>query len=111
MTFVCLLDDNSDSIAEGRMNRSYGVNRIQSFCNPLFFLTRVSFFLVVQLRCEQILRSKPESRLASEVHLASIESQEQHEAKQIKDAAIGGAVAMAAVGVAAGLATLLFSKH
>lgn len=64
-----------------------------------------------RLRCEQILRSKPESRLASELHLASIESQEQKEAKLKKDAAIGGAVAVAAVGVAAGLASLMLSKR
>ena len=63
-----------------------------------------------QLRCEQILRSKPESRLASELHLASIESTEQSDRKKVKDAAIGGATAMAAVGIAAGIASFVLSK-
>jgi len=61
-------------------------------------------------RCEQILRSLPENRLASELHLASIESQEQKEAKKLKDTAIGSAVAVAAVGVAAGVASLLLKR-
>ena len=56
------------------------------------------------------MRSLPENRLASELHLASIESQEQKEAKKLKDTAIGSAVAVAAVGVAAGVASLLLKR-
>lgn len=33
-------------------------------------------------RCESILRTKPESTIANELHLASIESQEQEDAKK-----------------------------
>lgn len=72
---------------------------------PFFFL---SFF---QLRCENILRSHPESRLAKELHLASIEAKEQHDKRKLKEAAIGGVTAAAAVGVAAGIASLLLSKR
>lgn len=62
-------------------------------------------------RCESILRSNPESRLAMELHLASIESKEQQDAKKLRDAAIGGAVGMAALGVAGALASVLLTKR
>jgi hypothetical protein len=78
------------------------------YSRELFFLFPLCF---VQLRTEQILRSKPESRLASELHLASIESKERKDAKQMKDAAIGSAATMAAVGLVAGLASLLLKRH
>ena len=55
--------------------------------------------ILVQLRCEQILRSRPESRLAAELHLASIESKERQDSKKVKDAAVGSAVAVAAAGL------------
>lgn len=61
--------------------------------------------------CESILRSNPESRLTSELHLASIESKEQFDAKKLKDAAIGGAVAMGALGVAGAIASVLLAKR
>ena len=61
-------------------------------------------------RCENILRSKPEHRLTMELHLASIEAKEQKDAKKLKDTAVGGAVAMGAIGVAAAVATALLSK-
>jgi hypothetical protein len=49
--------------------------------------------------------------LASELHLASIESKEQKDQKKMKDAAIGGATAMAAVGLAAGVVSFLLTKR
>ncbi|CAB9500994.1 expressed unknown protein [Seminavis robusta] len=61
-------------------------------------------------RCENILRSKPGSRIASELHLASIESQEQKESQQLKQAAVGGTVAVAALGVIAGVASVMLAK-
>eukprot|EP00934_Nitzschia_sp_Nitz4_P002271 Nitzschia sp. Nitz4//scaffold182_size44100//18835//19405//NITZ4_007253-RA/size44100-snap-gene-0.7-mRNA-1//-1//CDS//3329539562//2271//frame0 len=64
-----------------------------------------------RLRCEQILRNRPESRLAAELHLASIESKEQKEAKAVKDAAVGGAVAAVAAGAVLGLASLILTKR
>lgn len=45
-----------------------------------------------------------------ELHLASIEAKEQQDAKKIKDAAVGGAVAMGAIGVAAAVASALLSN-
>ena len=45
-----------------------------------------------------------------ELHLASIEAKEQKDAKKLKDTAVGGAVAMGAIGVAAAVATALLSK-
>uniref|UniRef100_A0A7S4ACB2 Mitochondrial fission 1 protein n=1 Tax=Pseudo-nitzschia australis TaxID=44445 RepID=A0A7S4ACB2_9STRA len=64
-----------------------------------------------RLRAENILRSHPESRLAREIHLSSIESTEQEDKQRIKEAAIGGATVAAAVGVAAGIASLLLTKR
>lgn len=89
-------------------------------------------------RCENILRSKPGSRIALELHLASIESQEQEDAKKwvllimispsgmsrslwhlscdanthcrLKQAAVGGTVAVAALGVIAGVASVMMAK-
>lgn len=63
-----------------------------------------------RFRCEQILRSHPESRSAAELHLASIESKEQMDAKAVKDAAIGGAVAAVAAGAVIGIASLLLKR-
>lgn len=73
----------------------------------------ICFFASVRLqnRCEQILRSNPESRLAAELHLASIESKEQQDAKAVQDAAIGGAVAAVAAGVAIGVVRMLLTKR
>lgn len=61
-------------------------------------------------RCESILRTKPESTIANELHLASIESQEQEDAKKMKQAAVGGTVAVAALGVIAGVASVMMAK-
>eukprot|EP00545_Synedropsis_sp_CCMP1620_P012871 CAMPEP_0119003566 /NCGR_PEP_ID=MMETSP1176-20130426/640_1 /TAXON_ID=265551 /ORGANISM="Synedropsis recta cf, Strain CCMP1620" /LENGTH=163 /DNA_ID=CAMNT_0006955179 /DNA_START=53 /DNA_END=544 /DNA_ORIENTATION=- len=62
-------------------------------------------------RCENILRSKPESRLASEMHLACVEAQKQREEEQVKKAATIGAVAAVAVGVLGVVASALLSKR
>ena len=62
------------------------------------------------MRCENILRSKPDSRIGAELHLACIESQEQKDAEHAKNVATGGAVAVAALGVVAGVATMMMSK-
>jgi hypothetical protein len=48
--------------------------------------------------------------LAAELHLASIESKEQMDAKAVKDAAIGGAVAAVAAGAVIGIASLLLKR-
>jgi hypothetical protein len=49
--------------------------------------------------------------LAKELHLASIEAKEQQDMRKMKEAAMGGVAAAAAVGVAAGIASLLLSKR
>jgi len=46
-----------------------------------FWLTIISLY-PMQMRCENILRTKPDSRIASELHLANIESQEQEDARK-----------------------------
>mmetsp|Transcript_32626 Transcript_32626/g.49165 ORF Transcript_32626/g.49165 Transcript_32626/m.49165 type:complete len:163 (+) Transcript_32626:34-522(+) len=61
-------------------------------------------------RCESILRTRPESRLASELHLACIASQEQKEKEDVKKMATIGTVAVAAVGVAGVIASALMKK-
>lgn len=64
-------------------------------------------------RCEAILRSNPESRLASELHLASIAARQEWEAKQVKKVATAGTIAVAVIGVAGIIASALLStkKH
>lgn len=74
-------------------------------------LTAHGFINFLQERCENILRSNPESRLTMELHLACIESKEQQEAEQLKKTAIGGAVAMGALGVAGAVASVLLAKR
>lgn len=64
-----------------------------------------------RFRAENILRSHPESRLARELHLASIESIEQEDKRKLKEAAIGGVTVAAAVGIAAGIASILLTKR
>jgi len=63
------------------------------------------------MRAENILRSHPESRPAREIHLASIESSDQQEKRKMKEAAIGSVTVAAAVGVAAGIASILLAKR
>ena len=67
--------------------------------------------LVFQLRAENILRSHPESRLARELHLSSIESLEQRDKQKMKEAAIGSVAVAATVGAVAGIASLLLTKR
>jgi len=89
-----------------------GIDDCLPVANILFLLMfsppKLSRF---QFRAENILRSHPESRLARELHLSSIEAIEQEEKKRMKEAAIGGVTVAAAVGVAAGIASLLLAKR
>ncbi|KAL7580085.1 hypothetical protein ACA910_012849 [Epithemia clementina (nom. ined.)] len=61
-------------------------------------------------RCEAILRTEPNSRIAKELHLASIASHEQNEKKKMKKAALASAGVAAAIGLAAGIASIAFKK-
>ncbi|EEC44248.1 predicted protein [Phaeodactylum tricornutum CCAP 1055/1] len=61
-------------------------------------------------RCEAILRTQPSARFAKELHLASIEAEEDKKREQLKTAALGSVGAAAAIGVVAGIASLLLKK-
>lgn len=76
----------------------------------LTYHVSLSLRLTLQARCENILRSQPQSRIAKELHLASIEAEEQRNQENIKRAAIGSVAAAAAVGVAAGVIGLLLKR-
>ena len=51
--------------------------------------------------CEAILRSRPENDAAAELHIASIVAKDEEDEKKAKQIAVGGTVAIAAVGLAA----------
>ena len=50
--------------------------------------------------CEQILRNRPENDAAAELHTASIAAKDEEDEKKAKKIAVGGTVAVAAVGLA-----------
>ena len=50
--------------------------------------------------CEAILRNRPENVLAAELHTASISAKDDADEKKVKQIAVGGTVAVAALGVA-----------
>lgn len=50
--------------------------------------------------CEQILRNRPENDAAAELHTASIAAKDEEDEKKAKQIAVGGTVAVAAVGLA-----------
>lgn len=76
------------------------------------FLTRLFRFPLSRnkTRCEAILRNQPQSRVAKELHLASMEAQEDREVKRMKQTAVASVGVAAVVGVAAGIAGLLMKK-
>ena len=61
-------------------------------------------------RCEAILRSKPDSRAAAEIHLACIDAIEEAEQRKIKKAA-AGTVAVAALGAVVAIGGMLVAKR
>mmetsp|Transcript_18562 Transcript_18562/g.26868 ORF Transcript_18562/g.26868 Transcript_18562/m.26868 type:complete len:163 (+) Transcript_18562:211-699(+) len=61
-------------------------------------------------RCEMILRSKPDSRLAAELHLASIDAAEAEDEAKVKKMAVAGGAASVAVGIAC-VAGMLLAKR
>ena len=65
----------------------------------------------VRERCESILRSHPDSRVAKELHLAAIEAEEQEQIEEAKKLARNGVIAAAAVGIGAAAISLLLKKH
>lgn len=67
-------------------------------------------FFEFQARCEAILRSEPHSRIAKELHLAAIDAEEEKQIKDVKKAAGTGIAVAAAIGLAAGAASLLLSS-
>lgn len=64
-----------------------------------------------QIRCEAILRSQPQLRMAKELHLASLDAQEEKEIRKMKQTAAASVGVAAAIGVVAGVASLLMKKH
>ena len=64
----------------------------------------------MQTRCEAILRTHPKARFAHELHLACIQAEEEKKEKEMKKAARNGVAAAAAVGLVAGVASLLMKK-
>lgn len=50
--------------------------------------------------CEAILRNRPDNDAAAELHTASIAARDEADEKKIKQVAVGGTVAVAAVGLA-----------
>jgi len=57
-----------------------------------------------------ILRSKPDSRLAAELHLASIDAAEAEDEAKVKKMAVAGGAASVAVGIAC-VAGMLLAKR
>lgn len=77
--------------------------RVLSLFPLKFGLTKHSvFFLNVhgKARCEAILRSHPDNRLAAELHLACIQGEEELKDKQLKKSILEGTVGVAAIGLA-----------
>ncbi|KAL7497138.1 hypothetical protein ACHAWT_008827 [Skeletonema menzelii] len=50
--------------------------------------------------CEAILRNRPENEAAAQLHTASVSAKDEKEEKMVRDIAIGGTAAVAAVGLA-----------
>jgi cation transporter-like permease len=67
--------------------------------------------VLLQVRCENILRNRPGSRSAAELHLAAIESQEEQNMDNLKKVAMNSGVALAAVGAIAGVVGFLLTKR
>ena len=51
--------------------------------------------------CEAILRNRPENVLAAELHTSNLSAKDDADEKKVKQIAVGGTVAVAALGVAA----------
>lgn len=50
--------------------------------------------------CEAILRNRPENEAAAQLHTAALSAKDDREEKMVRDVAIGGTAAVAAVGLA-----------
>jgi fission 1 protein len=98
---VSLLDGLVSSGFEHQMDCMYGA------ATALYLL---GDFEEARARCEAILRAQPHSRVAKELHLASVEAQEQYQQQQFQNAAVKSVAAAAAVGILAGVAGLLLSN-
>lgn len=53
-----------------------------------------------QFLCEAILRNRPENEAAAQLHTAALSAKDDREEKMVRDVAIGGTAAVAAVGLA-----------
>jgi len=50
--------------------------------------------------CEAILRNRPENEAAAQLHTAALSAKDDQDEKMVRDIAIGGTAAIAAVGLA-----------
>ncbi|GKY96185.1 hypothetical protein MPSEU_000578400 [Mayamaea pseudoterrestris] len=98
------------TILDGLVNNGYDfqVDAMYGAATALYLL---GDFQEVRDRCEAILRSHPDSRVAKELHLAAIESDEQQQIEQAKKMARNGMIAATAVGIGAAALSLLLKKH
>jgi len=80
------------------------VNSVFRFC--AFYCKSLLFW---KKRCEAILRSEPDSSGTVELHLACVEAVEVQE--RVDNLAMGGATAVAAVGLALGIAGMILKKR
>jgi hypothetical protein len=87
------------------------IDSFHQFQTTLTFCLFLPKTFLTQTRCEAILRTNPNARYAKELHLAAIEGEEQRQQRQMKQAATGGVAAAAAVGLAAGVLSLLLKKR
>eukprot|EP00542_Grammatophora_oceanica_P014478 CAMPEP_0194047750 /NCGR_PEP_ID=MMETSP0009_2-20130614/25397_1 /TAXON_ID=210454 /ORGANISM="Grammatophora oceanica, Strain CCMP 410" /LENGTH=162 /DNA_ID=CAMNT_0038693447 /DNA_START=23 /DNA_END=511 /DNA_ORIENTATION=+ len=99
----------SVTILDGLVKEGYS-HQLDCMFGAATALYLLEDFEAARERCESILRTKPENRAAAEMHLACMGSQEAKVDKQVKRAATVGSIAMAAVGVAAVVASVALKK-
>ncbi|CAB9525262.1 expressed unknown protein [Seminavis robusta] len=97
------------TILDGLVTEGYGY---QADC---LYAAATALYLLgdyeeARTRCENILRSQPDLAIGLELHAASVASMEQRDAEKLKQAAIGGGAALAALGVVAGVASVVMAN-
>jgi predicted Zn-dependent protease len=98
------------TILDGLVNNGYEfqVDAMYGAATALYLL---GDYQEVRDRCEAILRSHPDSRVAKELHLAAIEAEEQQQVENAKQLARNGVIAATVVGGLGLAISLLLKKH